>query len=640
MSSHGNGHLSDASDNPEESPEDMDMDLDPLQAQSSSMTRRLAMKKDDSGISVEKLPDTDSAEVDMVENGKGKGLEKLEVSANAASSENSPDSGQQDSGCSLPDVAAENSETETDTEPDQGAQADLEDKYNYNTMILRNMLKDPRELSNALDSDDDDDTNSGGGHTNRHSYTRETPTVNADNPNRHHLEIPKPHYQWFVCKEVIQRQYGYFGNSSPDRFQSKAYGSLHMVERLELMYKMKKHEGCVNALHFNSTGTRLATGSDDLNIVIWDWTVAEPVLVYESGHRSNVFQVKFMPLGGDSLLVSSARDGQIRLAELSSTGVCKNTKKLAQHHGAAHKLALEVDCPHAFLSCAEDAVVFEVDLRESKPEKILTCKEDDRKVPLYTIHANPMNPYEFAIGGRDHFVRVYDKRKIGTDDNTLKKFCPHELLDSEIRAHITCLVYNHDGTEILASYNDEDVYTFDASHSDGATYKARFSGHRNSTTVKGINYFGANSEYIISGSDCGNIFIWDRDTGAIVQFMVGDESGVVNCLEPHPHVPILATSGLDDDVKIWVPSCETPPKLDGLRKVMDANKKDRDEERCREPEAIDGQMLWFLMHHFRRDARRRARQQGEQVEDSPPESDDSESDDSEEATHTAQCSTS
>lgn len=41
----------------------------------------------------------------------------------------------------------------------------------------------------------------------------------------------------------------------------------------------------------------------------------------------------------------------------------------------------------------------------------------------------------------------------------------------------------------------------------------------------------------------------------------------VNCLEPHPQIPVLATSGLDDDVKIWVPSCEQEPTLTGLRSV-------------------------------------------------------------------------
>lgn len=39
--------------------------------------------------------------------------------------------------------------------------------------------------------------------------------------------------------------------------------------------------------------------------------------------------------------------------------------------------------------------------------------------------------------------------------------------------------------ELLASYNDEDIYLFDANHSDGADYRRRYKGHRNNAT--GIN---------------------------------------------------------------------------------------------------------------------------------------------------------
>lgn len=41
----------------------------------------------------------------------------------------------------------------------------------------------------------------------------------------------------------------------------------------------------------------------------------------------------------------------------------------------------------------------------------------------------------------------------------------------------------------------------------------------------------------------------------------------VNCLEPHPHLPVLATSGLDHDVKIWAPTAETSTELTGLKDV-------------------------------------------------------------------------
>jgi hypothetical protein len=36
---------------------------------------------------------------------------------------------------------------------------------------------------------------------------------------------------------------------------------------------------------------------------------------------------------------------------------------------------------------------------------------------------------------------------------------------------------------------------------------------------------------------------------------------VVNCLEPHPGATILATSGIDSDIKIWTPTADTAQGL-------------------------------------------------------------------------------
>jgi len=255
---------------------------------------------------------------------------------------------------------------------------------------------------------------------------------------------------------------------------------------------------------------------------------------------------------------------------------------------------------------------------------------------LYTVFAHPTITNEFAIGGKDHFVRIYDKRKIQEDGDPMKKYCPHHLINSDVRANVTCLVYNYNGTELLASYNDEDIYSFDTTHSDGAEFIHRYKGHRNNATVKGVNYFGPKSEFIVSGSDCGNIYLWEHNSEAVIQFMPGDEGGVVNCLEPHPNIPVLATSGLDDDIKIWVPSCEKAPKLGGLRATVRANRKERDHERHREPDTIDGQMLWFLMHHLRRSARRRGREEGQTYEQAS--SDEESGADSDDSDNMRQCS--
>ncbi|XP_027627059.1 DDB1- and CUL4-associated factor 6 isoform X4 [Tupaia chinensis] len=81
--------------------------------------------------------------------------------------------------------------------------------------------------------------------------------------------------------------------------------------------------------------------------------------------------------------------------------------------------------------------------------------------------------------------------------------------------------------------------------------KMVYKGHRNSRTmIKEANFWGAN--FVMSGSDCGHIFIWDRRTAEHLMLLEADNH-VVNCLQPHPFDPILASSGIDYDIKIWSP---------------------------------------------------------------------------------------
>ncbi|EMP30007.1 DDB1- and CUL4-associated factor 8 [Chelonia mydas] len=447
--------------------------------------------------------------------------------------------------------------------------------------------------------------------------------------------LPPP--RWQAVRALRERELGF-----SSRFVYEACGARVFVQRFHLQHGLEGHGGCVNTLHFNQRGTWLASGSDKLKVVVWDWVRRQPVLEFESGHKSNVFQAKFLPNSGDSTLAMCARDGQVRVAELSATQCCRNTKRVAQHKGASHKLALEPDSPCTFLSAGEDAVVFTIDLRQDRPaSKLVVTKEKEKKVGLYTIYVNPSNTHHFAVGGRDQFVRIYDQRKIDENENNgvLKKFCPHHLVNSESKANITCLVYSHDGSDLLASYNDEDIYLFNSSHSDGAEYIKRYKGHRNNATVKGVNFYGPKSEFVVSGSDCGHIFLWEKSSCQIVQFMEGDKGGVVNCLEPHPHLPVLATSGLDHDVKIWAPTAEAPTELAGLKEVIKKNKRERDEDSLHHTDLFDSHMLWFLMHHLRqRRHHRRRREPGATDGDSDesPSSSDT-SDDEEEGPDRVQC---
>ncbi|CAH8661516.1 WD and tetratricopeptide repeat protein, variant 2 [Schistosoma haematobium] len=98
-------------------------------------------------------------------------------------------------------------------------------------------------------------------------------------------------------------------------------------------------------------------------------------------------------------------------------------------------------------------------------------------------------------------------------------------------------------------------------------FSASYIGHCNSITdIKEANFFGSYGQYIVGGSDCGAFFIWDRNTTNIMRILKADSS-TVNCVQPHPSICLLASSGIDSVVRLWSPNCEEDP--DQSRAVRD-----------------------------------------------------------------------
>lgn len=392
--------------------------------------------------------------------------------------------------------------------------------------------------------------------------------------------------------EIWRRE---LGLSQRHQFTRRVGGSEALIKRLDRYGKLSGHKGCVNTVNFNPAGDLLVSGSDDKDVIVWNWAAKNEILSFPSGHLDNVFQARIMPFTDDRTIVTSAADGQVRLAQILGNGKV-STKKLGSHRGRVHKLAIEPGSPHIFYSCGEDGVVQHFDLRNSSSTKLFTCfsfSENKHPVRLNSIVINPRNPNYFAVGGFDEYARVYDIRKYQSDaaigsDQPVDIFCPHHLIGSD-NVHITALAYSI-RSELLISYNDELIYLFQKNMGMGPTPPSAaapenpqnleepqaYSGHRNSQTVKGVNFLGPSDEYVVSGSDCGHVYIWKKKGAELVRMMVGDKH-IVNCVEPHPHLPFLATSGFDKSVKLWAPiGKRVAPLPENVEEITSANKRGRE----------------------------------------------------------------
>eukprot|EP00090_Calanus_glacialis_P013782 TRINITY_DN22425_c0_g1_i1.p1 TRINITY_DN22425_c0_g1~~TRINITY_DN22425_c0_g1_i1.p1 ORF type:complete len:421 (-),score=54.63 TRINITY_DN22425_c0_g1_i1:126-1388(-) len=371
------------------------------------------------------------------------------------------------------------------------------------------------------------------------------------------LSKPTCESKYNVCKDYMDSQLGMRLKPSLNR---RICVSSCVIANIALESRLPGHTKGVNSLHFSSSGGDLVSCSDDLNVIIWDWQKKQKRLTFKTDHEIIVTQAKILP--GGLNVVTSCYDGQIRHKHLRPSGDSLCSVLLLQHRGSVHKISLVSDSPTLVLTAGEDGQIFAVDLRNQKPVK-LTLLENRKgiKVPIYSIQSNPGNGQQFCVTGRDQHLRIYDLRLM-KNQQPLSSFCPSDLVHCDMETNPNSAVFSKNGSEILISYDflghtDKNIYLWNTSSPSFSPPQHIYKSYRDSPT---INFYGENSEFILAGSNdayagvnSGDIFFWSKEGEGVVKVVPGDSHGIVRSVEVHPTLPVVASSGVDNDVKIWSP---------------------------------------------------------------------------------------
>jgi WD repeat-containing protein 42A len=323
--------------------------------------------------------------------------------------------------------------------------------------------------------------------------------------------------------------------------------------RLSVVKELEGHTGCVNTVSFHPQGRLLVSGSDDTHLRIWDGAGfggppgSHSLHSWASGHFANIFSAVFVGEG----VVSCAREGMVRHSELGSAGWV--TRLLCEHEGSAHRLEVVNRCPTALLSCGEDGVVYALDLREppSAVREAIKVRTQFGALELFAVSQCPTSEVKVAVGGADRFVRVYDLRAAKTP---VQRLC--DPVVDKWATHITHLKFTPEGDTVLAHYSGASIAELDTTVKGGSrALVARYTGHKNSRTVKQLNCIDE-GRVVVTGSDNGTIFFYERNTGKVLHVLKAD-GRVVNCIAESPNgTHLLAACGIDDTVKLIMPSGE------------------------------------------------------------------------------------
>ncbi|KAK3786734.1 hypothetical protein RRG08_000942 [Elysia crispata] len=290
------------------------------------------------------------------------------------------------------------------------------------------------------------------------------------------------------------------------KFQRSEQVTEALVKRLGLEKELEGHGGCVNCLEWNSSGSLLASGSDDLHVMLWNPLKHKTISRIRTGHQGNIFSVKFLPHSNDSLLVTGAADHRISVHDVNQG---ETTYIFNYHLGRVKRIATAPNVPYIFWSAAEDGTIMQFDLRctsttTTAPNNILINLNVHMGMSHYAeakcLAINPVRPEMLAVGANDPYVRVFDRRMLSCssmriphttrspswdtphletiegETYTLPPGCaqyyiaghlPRKQMDYKKRYRTlasTYVTFGPDGTELLVNLGGEQIYLYDVNN--------------------------------------------------------------------------------------------------------------------------------------------------------------------------------
>lgn len=252
----------------------------------------------------------------------------------------------------------------------------------------------------------------------------------------------------------------------PPIFQLRNQINGFFLQNLRLEYVLEGHTGCVNCLDWNADGSRLASGSDDTNVIIWDPFKHKKVHLYNTQHNGNIFSIKFMPCTGDQVVVTGAADGYIYIHDI----IGKDVVFSSHMNGRVKKLVTTITEPNTIISAAEDGFIREFDTRERSGGRVLVdlTVHCGPSAECKCVAMNPVDSNSIAVGANDPYVRLYDRRMVKADDESCSYFAPGHIQykQNEYRRQlrnlcVTHVTFNPRGNELLVNIGGEQIYLFD-----------------------------------------------------------------------------------------------------------------------------------------------------------------------------------
>lgn len=293
------------------------------------------------------------------------------------------------------------------------------------------------------------------------------------------------------------------------------------MSKVELSLKFEGHEKPVTNLKYSKDYRYLISSSEDTTIRIWSLKNGKEVSKFE-GHLGSVNSIASN--SSDTKLISGGSDYSICWWDIQRGSLIK---KIRPHSADVNSVCFNDDASIAISGSVDTtAKIWDCRSNGSMPVQILAEAKD-------SITCVKTGRYEIFTTSVDGKIRIYDIRK---GCLTIDKVA-ESLIDVELSKDTqTMLLTTLDSKIILAVKNDGDVLqTYTGYSCQKYMIKPRFA---------------ANEGAVVSGSDSGEVFMWDAIEGNVQdRFSFGN--GPILDVEVQNPFTSIAVGSTNGDIGIF-----------------------------------------------------------------------------------------
>ncbi|KAJ8067044.1 hypothetical protein OCU04_004424 [Sclerotinia nivalis] len=286
---------------------------------------------------------------------------------------------------------------------------------------------------------------------------------------------------------------------------------------------LEGHSGLVWSIAFSPDGTKVASGSNDKTIRLWDTATGESLQTFEN-HSSSVHSIAFSPDG--TKVASGSIDLTIRLWD---TATDESLQTFKGHSGSVLSIAFSPDGTKVASGSADKTIR----LWDTVTGESLQTFEGHSSW-VWSIVFSP-DGTKVASGSADETIRLWDT----VTGESLQTFKGHS-------GSVQSIVFSPDGTKVASGSDDETIRLWDTATGESLQ---TLKGH--SDSVHSI-VFSLDGTKVASGSDDKTIRLWDTATGESLQTLKGHSDWVHSIAFAFSPDGTKVASGSDDEtIRLW-----------------------------------------------------------------------------------------